>query len=162
MNKTTEFTNAIHDSKLRSKGWDNLVIYAQAYLESGMFESDLAKIANNFWGIKWVNGSDYGYYEKKTKEFEDGKEIIIVARFKKYPNCEEALKDYTRMIEKHYEYSFLYRGDYEKFYRGLQVGTQKEPWRKWSTSPTYASNLIEVYKKLRTPELWLILNEYKV
>jgi len=161
LNVETRFIEALHELKLRPQNWDNLIIYSQAYLETGAFSSDLAIYACNFWGIKWNSGSDFAYYEKQTKEFVDGKEVTITAKFKKYEIPIDGINNYIDIIRKHYNQSFNHRNEYKEYFKGLQTGTELEPWRKWSTSPTYADTCIKTYERLNRPEFYLLINEVK-
>lgn len=66
---------------------------AQAILESGWGRSELAVKANNLFGIKGsYNGQSYTV---KTKEYVNGKWIMVDAAFRKYPSWQEGVNDHS-------------------------------------------------------------------
>lgn len=80
------------------------VSIAQAILESGYGTTELAVHANNYYGMKCSlsgNGWDSAWdgiskYTKQTKEQKaDGKECIITADFRMYPNMEASVRDHS-------------------------------------------------------------------
>lgn len=110
---------------------------AQAALESGYGSSKLSLDPNNnLFGIKGsYNGS---YVTMKTKEYINGKYIVVDAAFKKYPNWLASIKDHSAMFLRLDRYKNL-RG--EKDYKTACVNVQKDGY---ATSPTYASSLIRL------------------
>ena len=80
------------------------VTIAQAILESGYGTTDLAKNANNFFGMKcvlsnntWTSVWDgVSKYTKYTKEqTTDGREYTVLADFRKYPSPAESVRDHS-------------------------------------------------------------------
>lgn len=82
------------------------VTIAQACLESAYGESELAKEANNLFGMKTVlSGNTWDSvwqgdsYEKETKEQDkDGREYTITASFRKYPDINSSIVDHTMYL----------------------------------------------------------------
>lgn len=115
---------------------------AQAFLESGHGTSKLSLPPNNnLFGIKGsYNGN---YVTMKTKEFVNGKYIVVDAAFKKYPSWLESIRDHSAMFNRLDRYKNL-RG--EKDYKTACQNVQKDGY---ATSPVYATSLIkliETYK----------------
>lgn len=73
------------------------VTMAQAALESGWFESELYKNANNPFGIKGeYNGKSYKIVTEEEKE--DGTREKVSADFRKYPDLITAINDRTNVL----------------------------------------------------------------
>lgn len=111
---------------------------AQAILESTSGTSELAVKANNLFGIKHNSTWTGGKYDKKTKEFVNGKEIEIVASFCKFSSLEECLK-YRSTI-------FLKRDRYKPIWgvKDYKVACQKIYECGYATDPKYPQKLIKV------------------
>ena len=115
---------------------------AQAFLESNKGNSKLSQEPNNnLFGIKGsYNGA---FVTMKTKEFVNGKYIVVDAAFRKYPTWYESIKDHSSLFLRLDRYKNL-RG--EKDYKTACVNVQKDGY---ATSPSYADSLrriIESYK----------------
>lgn len=147
MNRETEFVKALRDSKLKEQGWDLFIPYVQAVLETGIFTSKLCKEAYNFCGIKGAYRGES--LEIPTYEFENGKRVDIVDKFRKYPDFDTALLDYVNKIADMYPGAYRERNNYKCYYEGLIHGG-REDWMQWSTSPVYSEVLIKLYDKLKT------------
>ena len=84
------------------------VTIAQAILESGYGSTELAKNANNLFGMKcslsgntWAGSTWDGVskYTKETKEQKpDGTEYIVTADFRKYPSIEKSVNDHSAYL----------------------------------------------------------------
>ena len=83
------------------------VTAAQMILESGYVKTELAKIANNCFGMKiqlsgntWEGSSWDGTSDVSilTKEVYNGKETTITAKFRKYPRIEDSIKDHSAYL----------------------------------------------------------------
>lgn len=129
---------------------------AQALLESGVGESELAKNANNHFGIKcggevWEGPSYFMWDDEKVKSC-----------FRVYPDVESsyyAHSDFLLNPKKEFRYGFLFslnKMDYQSWANGLQRAG-------YATSRTYAKGLIaliekfELYKldHLSTRQVWV-------
>ncbi|NKZ28124.1 N-acetylmuramoyl-L-alanine amidase [Vagococcus lutrae] len=73
------------------------VLMAQAILESNFGTSELAKNAQNYFGIKGDYRGDF--YEHVTTEEINGQLVQIKDRFRKYPNLESSVDDYINKIK---------------------------------------------------------------
>ena len=73
---------------------------AQAILESGWGESDLAKSCHNYFGMKWSEGCGCKYKSYKTAEQrQDGSYYTITAKFRKYSNTAKGIKGYYEFLQ---------------------------------------------------------------
>ena len=110
------------------------ITLSQALLESGTGNSDLAKYANNHFGIKCT--SDWkgkGYYKD-----DDQKDDC----FRVYNNPEESFKDHSEFLKrKRYAALFeLDKDDYEGWAKGLKAAG-------YATNPKYPALLINIIEK---------------
>jgi len=110
------------------------ITLSQALLESGIGNSDLAKYANNHFGIKCT--SDWkgkGYYKD-----DDQKDDC----FRVYNNPEESFKDHSEFLKrKRYAALFeLDKDDYEGWAIGLKAAG-------YATNPKYPDLLINIIEK---------------
>ncbi|MFX1590142.1 MAG: glycoside hydrolase family 73 protein [Promethearchaeota archaeon] len=64
---------------------------AQAIHESDWGKSELAKKANNLYGIKSHVDNKYKSYIKVTEEYINNKKVNVIAKFKKYDNINESI-----------------------------------------------------------------------
>ena len=118
---------------------------AQAFIESNKGGSKLAQDPNNnLFGVKGsYNGS---YVTMKTKEYVNGKYIVVDAAFKKYPNWLASIKDHSAMFNRLKRYENL-RG--ERNYKTACINVQKDGY---ATSPVYADTLIRIIETYRLYE----------
>ncbi|HET8828171.1 MAG TPA: glucosaminidase domain-containing protein [Pelobium sp.] len=110
------------------------ITMAQAILESGIGKSDLAKYANNHFGIKCT--SDWpgkGYYKDDDKKDDC---------FRVYKNPEESFRDHSEFLKRK-RYAFLFeldKNDYIGWAKGLkQAG--------YATNPKYPDLLISLIER---------------
>src|SRR5699024_4141733 len=113
---------------------------AQAILESARGTSELARNANNLFGIKGnYNGKSYTI---NTKEYLNGRWTTVDAAFKKYPSFSESIKDHeafftsTPWRTKNYAAVFS-ATDYKSQSKALQSSG-------YATDPQYANKLINL------------------
>lgn len=116
------------------------VIVAQAILESARGTSELARKANNLFGIKGdYNGQSYTV---RTKEYLNGRWTTVNAAFKKYPSYRESIIDHgnfftsTPWRTQNYK-SVLNAKDYKTQAGALQACG-------YATDPQYANKLINL------------------
>lgn len=108
------------------------IIMAQACLESNNGNSELARNANNHFGIKGHNGWSGRVYlhDDETKN----------EKFRAYKTVEESFKDHSEFLKSGKRYAFLFsydKTDYVSWAHGLkQAG--------YATNPKYAQLLIKV------------------
>ena len=110
------------------------ITLAQALLESGIGNSDLAKFANNHFGIKCTTDwKGKGYYKD-----DDQKDDC----FRVYNNPVESFKDHSEFLKrKRYASLFeLDKDDYEGWAKGLKAAG-------YATNPKYPDLLINIIEK---------------
>ena len=118
---------------------------AQGILESNAGQSDLARSANNHFGIK-CGGSWKGKSYKKKDDDRDENGKLIESCFRVYKNPEESFYDHSEFLRdprKSNRYGFLFnldKRDYKGWARGLQASG-------YATSQTYANTLIRVVEQ---------------
>lgn len=120
------------------------IIIAQAILESDWGQSDLAKSANNLFGVKGEHNSQSVIM--KTDEYIDGERITIDDQFKKYDNVQQAMEDHLVFLKGASYQPVLSATDYREAAIALQAGG-------YATDPRYADKLIELIEQFE-------LNQY--
>ncbi|MFC5282593.1 glucosaminidase domain-containing protein [Pedobacter alpinus] len=110
------------------------ITMAQAILESGVGKSDLAKYANNHFGIKCTSDwNGKGYYKDDDKKDDC---------FRVYKNPEESFRDHSEFLKRK-RYAFLFeldKNDYVGWAKGLkQAG--------YATNPKYPDLLISLIER---------------
>jgi flagellum-specific peptidoglycan hydrolase FlgJ len=116
------------------------ITIAQAILESGWGRTGLALEANNYFGIKAAPGQDYA--EFRTAEFVHGQRQIVMADFARYPSVSASFAAHAKLIatSQRYAPAMVASGDASAFATALQACG-------YSTSPTYASSLMQLVKQ---------------
>lgn len=128
-------------------GWNKYqvlpsVTAAQAILESGWGQSQLATQGNNLFGIKGSYQGQSIYFP--TQEWNGSQYITIQDAFRKYPNWSASVEDHGAFLVVNPRYSNLIGvTDYRRVASLLQQDG-------YATAPTYASSLISIieYNKL--------------
>ncbi len=142
-----EMLSAVRDSILRDGAKVNPeVVTAQAILESGWGGSGLTKKYNNYFGIKagskWTGES----VNLPTKEFEGGKWITILQKFRAYSDPAESFADYAKMIENSSYFSDATKAenrDSVERYLHILVGRKT----KYATDPLYATKIKHIIRE---------------
>ena len=123
----------------QNKGIVTSVALAQSILESGWGTSQLAKNANNIFGIKADSSWKGNTYTVQTKEVVNGKTITVEKQFRAYKSLLESISDYgsfftsTAWRTKNYA-SFLQATNYETALTSLLASG-------YATDPAYAEKL---------------------
>ena len=115
------------------------ITMAQALLESGAGQSELARKANNHFGIKC--GSDW---TGPTSHHDDD---ALQECFRSYDNARQSYEDHSFFLTSKRRYASLFSlktTDYKGWARGLKAAG-------YATSPVYADNLIRI---IETYELY--------
>lgn len=118
---------------------------AQAILESNAGQSDLARRANNHFGIKCGNDWDGKTYYKKDDDYDD-KGVLVESCFRSYKNPEMSFiahSEFLRDPRKQYRYGFLFRldpTDYRSWAEGLRSAG-------YATSANYSRQLIDIIER---------------
>ncbi len=110
------------------------ITLAQGILESGNGNSDLAKYANNHFGIKCHNWDGETLYKDDDKKDEC---------FRKYLTPHESFEDHSLFLTKRGRYSFLFdykTTDYKAWAKGLKKAG-------YATNPKYPSLLIDLIER---------------
>jgi flagellum-specific peptidoglycan hydrolase FlgJ len=116
------------------------VTIAQAILESGWGESELAREANNFFGIKAEGGQPS--IELPTQEFVDGHAETQIAAFARYATPAQGCTAHAELLARdpRYERAMAVKQDASAFCRALQICG-------YSTNPKYAELLEELIRE---------------
>ncbi len=116
------------------------ITLAQAILESGWGQTALAKQANNFFGIKAIYFADpKSYIEFPTKEFVDGRAVMELAKFARYPSPAQSFAAHAQLLSlaERYKPAMAVAHDPEAFAMELQQCG-------YSTNPGYAVSLMQL------------------
>ena len=113
------------------------VTVAQAALESAWGQSQLARLANNYFGIK-AHG-DLPWIELPTTEVRGGVASKVRAYFARYESMQACFEDRDRLLARLavYAEARAVAADPEAFIRALA--------KHWATDPHYAEKLLAVY-----------------
>ncbi len=123
---------------------------AQAILESGAGQSQLAKLANNHFGIKCGPSWQGKKFYKKDDEYKNGQ--LHKSCFRVYNSGEDSFADHSAFLTdqaKGYRYGFLFDlnpKDYKSWARGLQKAG-------YATHPSYAGRLIKLIERYELDRL---------
>jgi flagellum-specific peptidoglycan hydrolase FlgJ len=111
------------------------ITLAQAILESGDGNSELARGANNHFGIKC-----HGWEGKKVYHDDDRRNEC----FRKYKNAHESFKDHSLFLQRsRYQFLFDYNiTDYKSWAKGLKKAG-------YATNPKYPALLIRLIEENR-------------
>jgi flagellum-specific peptidoglycan hydrolase FlgJ len=120
------------------------IILAQAMLESASGSSELARKANNHFGLKCTDEWTGATFRRKDDD-RDSKGSIVESCFRRYNNVAESYADHSEFMREYRRYGFLFnldRTDYKSWARGLQSAG-------YATSTEYSNRLIEVIEQFR-------------
>jgi flagellum-specific peptidoglycan hydrolase FlgJ len=120
------------------------IILAQGLLESGAGQSDLAKDANNHFGIKCNSNWTGKTYYKKDDDYKNG--VLTESCFRKYNSVAESYYDHAEFLHdprKSNRYGFLFNLD-RTDYKGWAYGLQSSGY---ATSSVYANQLIDLIER---------------
>lgn len=126
------------------------ITLAQGILESGAGTSELAKNANNHFGIKCGNNWTGETYKKKDDD-KDADGNLKESCFRKYKKVEDSYMDHGQFLrdpKKEQRYGFLFKLD-PTDYKGWAYGLQSAGY---STSNTYAQKLIDIIERYKLYE----------
>ena len=142
-----EFLDRIKDDVIRDMNDTGILASltaAQAFIESNKGNSGLTQKANNLFGMK---GSYQGsFVTMKTKEYINGKYVVVDASFRKYPDWLTSIRDHSDLFLRLARYKNLIG---EKNYKNACYNVQKDGY---ATSPTYADTLIRTIEKYKLYE----------
>ncbi len=115
------------------------ITLAQGIIESGSGNSDLAKNANNHFGIKCHDWKGRGYYVDDDEKNEC---------FRKYNSVYESFTDHSEFLKNRPRYSTLFELDITD-YKGWAYGLKKAGY---ATNPQYPQILINLIEKFKLYE----------
>lgn len=118
------------------------ITLAQGMLESGYGTSELAKAANNHFGIKCHKGWLGETYTKKSRENSNGALIARKSCFRSYATVEESYQDHSDFLASRSNYAAIFQAntkDYAQWAQGLVNGG-------YATDPNYANKLVATIK----------------
>ncbi|MBP7184001.1 MAG: glucosaminidase domain-containing protein [Saprospiraceae bacterium] len=120
------------------------ITLAQALLESNFGQSELAKVANNHFGIK-CNSANRQTDSECFEAIDDEMDSLgnkVASYFKIYDNATQSYKDHTNFLVSNprYKQLFSYNLNYKDWANGLQR-------TGYATDSLYASKLIYIIKK---------------
>lgn len=129
--------------------YDTFALYTQMYLETGNFTCKLTPYFN-LTGM--MPRPDCPYPSKKfwTKEYEEGKLVDKFSEFNLYPTPLDYFKDYNKMIQMKFLFSYKNRGDYIKYFTGLMNYNASGDiiYPSFCSAKGYEKKLIALYSKL--------------
>jgi flagellum-specific peptidoglycan hydrolase FlgJ len=120
---------------------------AEAALESGYGESELARVDNNLFGMKQHLHPEYGTASLPTKEFELGEWREVTAEWVKYPDWPTCFFDRLRTLT---SLSHAYP-HYAAALNAVAASTYIiEVSQSWSTDPLRATKCLAIYQAYLT------------
>jgi flagellum-specific peptidoglycan hydrolase FlgJ len=119
-----------------------LMAACEAALESDYGQSELARDANNLFGMKQHAHPEYGTLSLPTKEFLDGSWKVVEANWVKYPLLAECFLDRMHTLGRLAPYYAHYKAALEAPDERTYV---QEVSRSWSTNPERANKVTEIY-----------------
>lgn len=113
---------------------------AQAILESGNGQSDLARVYHNHFGIKANSAWRGKVVSLKTKEVYDSKEVTIVDGFRAYDSPEASFRDRNRFLAVNRRYTT------NGVFSAATPQEQAKALQRagYATDPNYANKLIDL------------------
>jgi flagellum-specific peptidoglycan hydrolase FlgJ len=122
----------------RASGIPASFTIAQAVLESSWCRSEIARTACNLFGVKadpaWTGEIEW----MDTKEFENGKPVMVPAKWRKYRTWGECLSDRAEFFRKNKRYT-------KCFLESTGAGWARAVARAgYATDPDYAEKLIAI------------------
>lgn len=127
---------------MKTSGVPASITIAQAILESG-WGVFLPEGSNNYFGIKAEHPADpETYVETLTHEYVNGQRVAEEQLFEKYPTVKDCFQDHAALLSqaKRYAPAMAVNADPQAFAQKLQACG-------YSTSPTYASSLMQLVKE---------------
>jgi flagellum-specific peptidoglycan hydrolase FlgJ len=134
---TEDYINKYHKAaikQMKSHGIPASITLAQGILESANGNSELARNANNHFGIKCTKdwkGKTYYHYASEGNSC-----------FRRYPNVEASYEDHAAFLQ-YKRYAFLFELK-SKDYKGWAKGLKKAGY---ATNPKYPELLINLIEK---------------
>ena len=119
----------------KTSGCPAVLTLAQWALESGYGKYDLG--ANNFFGIKWFKSSKFSYVARNTKEVYNGKTVVIVAKFIRFPSMQACFEYHGKLLfTKPYAKAAPFAHDWKQFLEHIAP--------VYATDPHYKDKLLTI------------------
>ena len=121
------------------------ITLAQGILESRWGNSELARRANNHFGIKWAEGWEQGRYSVHSQEWNQETKVMEskLSVFRYYEAPEQSFRDHSEFLACRPRYASLFSlntKDYRAWAKGLQTCG-------YATDPKYAEKLISLIER---------------
>lgn len=121
------------------------VMMAQGILESAAGTSELAKKANNLFGMKFKEKEDEGKYDyvlHDSYEYINGEAVLVTSKFRKYASCYDSFKDNAlKMKTGTPDFPNRYENVWRDHTNSYLDATQGLVTGGYATSPDYAKQL---------------------
>ncbi len=130
-------------SEMNETGIPASITIAQAILEASWGNGELAKNANNYFGVKCQGDCTHDVYFKVDDDIDAKTGEKIKSAFRKYSSIEESFKDHSRFLRENVRYAKLFKynqTDYINWAIGLQDAG-------YATNDSYALLLIDLIEK---------------
>lgn len=150
---------AIAIEEMNRSGIPASITLAQGMLESNYGRSELARQANNHFGIKC--GKDWSgitYYKNTQEQTAYGTQRTEMACFRAYESVEDSYKDHTNFLYSRKPYRTLFAArnmDYRFWAKGLKEAN-------YATDVNYANKLIEVIEKFDLAQYDRVSTQYQL
>lgn len=124
----------------RASGIPASFTLAQAALESGWGASKLTTLGRNLFGVKADKSWKGAILMMQTAEFENGKRVMVMARWRQYPTWAACLADRVEFFKRNKRYAACFNE------------TTGEGWCRavaaagYATDPAYAAKLLAMIK----------------
>lgn len=124
------------------QGFDNLIVLAHAYHESGGF---IKIIGNwNVFGIKKPSSWKGKIVDVTTHEYIKGKKVKVIAPFIDFDTVGDLVMWYTSLIKRLYPNAYDNRKNPGAYFKGLINGKYQ-----YATDPNYPIKLMSVYNRIK-------------
>ena len=152
--------------EMNASGIPASITIAQAILEASWGNGELAKNANNYFGIKCQGDCGYETYEKMDDDYDANTGKKIKSSFRKYSSIQASFKDHSRFLMENKRYDDLFKFD-KTDYVNWAIGLQQ---KGYATNKSYALMLIELIDKhnlhrfdiVKNPSPIVDVNKHKV
>ena len=139
---TQQFINTIGPvakASMIQTGLSAAFVIAEAALESGWGESELAQRGKNLFGVKVYPEWDGATMALPTTEYVEGKRVTVQAQWCVYITWEDSILDHARFLfpQPRYREALRVRSDVRKFAQAVQDAG-------YATDPNYASKIISI------------------
>jgi len=112
---------------------------AEAALESGWGDSELAQRGKNLFGVKVYPGWEGATLSIPTREFLNGQWVMVPAQWCLYLSWQDSITDHARFLfqQPRYAQALTQRADGAAFARAVQAAG-------YATDPQYANKIISI------------------